>query len=212
MKNNSIIKLNHTNKAHVSAVPHLHQTLLPESVLSKIGYLFLNKFYYKILTKDELIDVYLYQKEGEYVGFISCTNFPFTFMKEGIKNHFIYLGIYLFLSTFIRPRAVVSLFKKQNDQTLNNLNETYGDTIGQFMSFGVLEKHRKHIDSQSGKTIPHTLMETVFKNFKINKKELFFLLVLKSNKIAKRFYEKNNGIKSSDIIGESDIYLFNLKK
>ena len=143
---------------------------------------------------------------------INPTYSPFTFMKEGIKNHFIYLGIYLFLSTFIRPRAVVSLFKKQNDQTLNNLNETYGDTIGQFMSFGVLEKHRKHIDSQSGKTIPHTLMETVFKNFKINKKELFFLLVLKSNKIAKRFYEKNNGIKSSDIIGESDIYLFNLKK
>ena len=212
MKNNSIIKLNHTNKEHVSAVSHLHQTLLPESILSQIGYLFLNNFYYKRLTKDGLIDVYLYQKEGEYVGFISCTNFPFTFMKEGIKKHFIYLGIYLFLSIFIRPRAVISLFKKQDDQLLNSLSETYGDTIGQFLSFGVLAKHRKHIDDQSSKTIPNTLMEVVFKNFKTTNKELFFLLVLKSNNTAKRFYEKNKGIKLSDIIGESDIYLFNLKK
>ena|ERR1017187_6879834 len=43
--NQNIVYLKRDNKEHVKAVCNLHLKLLPESILSKLGYLFFSKFY-----------------------------------------------------------------------------------------------------------------------------------------------------------------------
>lgn len=109
--NNSIIYLKWNDKKHIETVSNLHMKLLPESVLSKLGYLFLSKFYYIKLTKNNLIDVYLYKQSEEYVGFISCTNKPLYFIEEVIRKEFFLLIWFVWLSIILKPQSLVILIK-----------------------------------------------------------------------------------------------------
>lgn len=209
--NQNIIYLKWDNKEHIKAVSNLHITLLPESILSKLGYLFLSKFYYTKLTKSNLIDVYLYRQNGEYVGFISCTNEPFTFMREGRKKHFITLVALLGVSLISKPNRFLFLLKIKNDPSTDNLQKKFKNNIGQFLSFGVLENYRKNIDPTEGISIPNVLMKLVSGHFKTNNKKCFFLMVLKTNTSAIKLYEKHSGtIINSDINNESIIVKFDL--
>lgn len=55
MKFKNVVSLDYKNKEHICAVTKLHTELLPESVVSQLGNLFMKKFYYTRLTKDGLI-------------------------------------------------------------------------------------------------------------------------------------------------------------
>ena len=101
--NKNLIYLDWKNKEHVNAVCKLHSELLPESILSKMGNLFLSKFYYSKLIKEKLIEVYLYQLNGEFVGFISCTNEPYTFMKSGQKKYLFLILSLMGISVLLKP-------------------------------------------------------------------------------------------------------------
>lgn len=209
--NQNIIYLNWNDKEHIKAVSNLHIKLLPESILSKLGYLFLSKFYYAKLTKHNLIDVYLYKQKEEYAGFISCTNKPFTFMGEGKKKNFLFIIALLGLLIVLSPNKLKCLLKMKNDFSLDNLQKKFGDDIGQFLSFGVLEDYRKSIDPTEEITVPNVLMKLVSSHFKINNKKCFFLMVLKTNVTAIKFYEKHCGtIITSDNKNESVTVKFDL--
>lgn len=195
--NQYIVYLNWKNKNHVEAVSNLHMKLLPESILSKLGYLFLSKFYYKKLVKYNLIDVYLYMQKEEYVGFISCTNKPFTFMGEGMKKNLISIIGILGLSLILNPYRLVILlgflFKVKKDMLMENLKKEYGNRMGEFLSFGVLENYRKIIDPLENISIPNVLMKLVSTHFKSNNIEVSLLRILASNERAIRFYQKHSG-------------------
>lgn len=210
MISNNLIKLNPDNKEHVEAVSKLHISLLPESIVSKLGFFFLSNFYYKALTKNNLIDVFLYKYNNNYVGFISCTDYPFTFMKIGIKLHFLRLSIVLLISILLKPNRILFLLRMRDDLNLNFIQKKYGENIGQFMSFGVLEKFRKHIDENTKLTIANVLMRKVFSHFRYKNKHLFFLLVLKTNNNAITFYKKYNGVFLFDNKSKSAIVKFDL--
>lgn len=82
------------------------------------------------------------------------------------------------------------------------------ENSGQFISFGVLEKYHKVTDETSGLTISNLLMKKVFEHFTERKKGSFFLLGLKSNVRAIKYYEKYKGFTLPDDIGESVIVKF----
>jgi ribosomal protein S18 acetylase RimI-like enzyme len=210
-KNPNIVYLDWNNKEHIEAVSNLHIKLLPESILSKLGFDFLFKFYYSKLCKERLIEIYLYQKEKDFVGFIACTNNPFSFTKEGAKKYRLLIYGLLFKSILIKPFRFFDLIKQTNDLSLIEYKANKNsEQIGQFLSFGVLEEFRKNIDDIEHCSVPNVLMKKVFSHFREYKMN-FFLQVLKSNIPAIKFYEKYNGkIVNTDSISESFIVEFEL--
>lgn len=195
--NPNIVYLRWNSLEQVQAVCDLHERLLPESILSKLGNLFLSKFYYRELVKHRLIDVYLYRCQGEYAGFISCTNRPFTFMRQGLQRGFLQVLLLLTASVAMRPGRLLVLLKylvlMKRDKLMSALAEQYGDQMGEFLSFGVLEKFRKCVDEVEDKTVSNVLMELVSKHFRANLIKYALLRILPSNTRAIRFYHKHSG-------------------
>ena len=185
------------DKEQVSAVCDLHIRLLPESILSKLGHLFLSGFYYSRLVKSELVDVYLYRWDGRYVGFISCTNQPFTFMRKGLKGNLVRTAALLAVAVAAKPSRLVVLLKYllsvKKDKLMGSLEQEYGRQMGEYLSFGVLEEFRKCRDEAGDKTIPNVLMELVSTHFNANRIKYALLRILPSNTRAIRLYHKHSG-------------------
>jgi hypothetical protein len=196
--NPNIIYLDWEDKKQVEAVSRLHIKLLPESILSELGFLFLSKFYYSKLSKDKLIDVYLYKENAEYVGFISCTNVPFIFMRDGMKKHFFSIVMLLAISIILKPIRLVNfvgfLLKMKKDTLMVKMQNKYGDKIGEFLSFGVVENSRKSIDPIENITVSNVLMKLVSKHFRASNIEYALLRILKMNTRAITFYQKHSGV------------------
>lgn len=195
--NPNIVYLKWDDQEQVRAVCDLHIKLLPESVLSKLGHLFLSKFYYRELVKSALIDVYLYRRQGAYAGFISCTNRPFTFMRKGMKEHFLLILVLLIAAVARNPARLLTLLGYlalvKKDKLMGALKEQYGDQMGEFLSFGVPEEFRKCNDEVENKTIPNVLMELVSTHFGANGIRYALLRILPANTRAIRFYHKHSG-------------------
>jgi len=195
-QNIDYIKCN--DKEHIKAVSSLHMKLLPESILSKLGFLFLSKFYYPKLIKNKSIEGYLYKQEKDYVGFIVCTNRPFNFMGEGIKKYFLQIILILTISIILNPRRIKTLLdyllKTNKDSLMKKMQINYGNKMGEFLSFGVLENFRKNIDSSEKISIPNVLMKLVSRHFEINNKQYALLRILKTNTRAIQFYQKHAGV------------------
>ena len=196
--NPNIVYLNWGDKKQLEVVSRMHIGLLPESILSELGYLFLSKFYYPKLSKCRLIDVYLYRENGEYVGFISCTNVPFTFMKDGMKKYFFYIVFLLSASIIQKPKRLFDLLgfitKMRKDTLMAKLQDKYGSKMGEFLSFGVIESARKSIDPVENITVSNVLMNLVSTHFKANNIEYALLRILKMNERAIALYKRHGGI------------------
>ena len=203
--NQNIIYVDWKNKEHIKAVCNLHFKLLPKSILSKFGFLFLSKFYYSRLIKDNSIEVYLYELKGEFVGFVSCTNKPFTFMAEGKKKHFILISMLIGVSILLKFNRLADLLRMKGDflkydTYIDQMSNQFGDSIGQFLSFGVLvtnevlEYYRQNIDRIDEVNIPDIMMNLVKNHFRYNNKKYFFLMAIKSNNKAIKLYKKHTGI------------------
>lgn len=207
-----VVQLDSEDKVQVETVARLHMTLLPESLLSELGFSFLSKFYYKLLPQSGLIDVFLYKNGTSYVGFIACTAEPLSFMNKGMKRNPFSLGMVLLTSFIAKPKRIAALLGMGGGIDLRQTDKEYGPGVGQFMSFGVLPEMRRVVDDETGLSISNVLMKQVFHYFKLIGKNRFFLLVLKSNQTAIKFYERYNGYLVKGGNEKSDIYMFNAEK
>ena len=203
--NLNIIYLNWKNRIHIDAVCNLHIELLPESVLSKLGYDFLFHFYYSKLVKEKLVEVYLYQLNNNFVGFVSVTNKPFHFMQDGFKKYFISLGILMSYLIVLNPNRIILIRSLKRESlkyktSIDNFEKIYADSIGQFLSFGVLmtndvlEYYRNSIDSIDDVGVSNVLFKHVSQHFKKNDKNFYFLMALKVNLKALKLYRKFGGV------------------
>ena len=220
--NKNLIYLDWKNKEHVNAVCKLHAVLLPESILSKMGNLFLSKFYYSKLIKEKLIEVYLYQLNGEFVGFISCTNEPYTFMKSGQKKYLFLILSLMGISVLLKPgrlSLILSMGKdlSKYETTLNDFQNEFGDKMGYLVSFGVLmnnnvlESYRQNIDNIQEVGISSVLLNFTADHFKFNNKSHYYLMTLKVNNKAIKLYKKHLGVFiDSDENNESYVVKYDL--
>jgi len=192
-------KYDYQNKEHVKAICELHRELLPDSLIHKLGDLFMSKFYYNKLPKDKLIDVFLYKWNGKYISFTSSTNKPFTFLETAKKKYFFLILFILFISIIRKPSRIKIVplpgrFGHTDDilleKNLKKLKEEYGDKMGEFISFGVLKEYREKIDPQSQLQIPQIVVRDIFAHFREQKKTCFLGIVLKKNVNSLKFFEK----------------------
>lgn len=161
----AIVALDPDDPAHVQAAAGLHQKLLGRSPIPQLGRLFMTRFYYSQLVKDALVHCYLYRFEEQFVGFLSLTEKPNSFMTEGTHRHFFRLSLVLFLALLVNPSRVRILW-----QTLRvaRRKAPAGDDggIGELLSFGVLEEFSMRRHGDQSLRISNLLFERGIRHFK----------------------------------------------
>lgn len=160
----AIVALDPDNPAHVRAAAELHERLLGRSPIPRLGRLFMTRFYYSRLVKDALVHCYLYRVEEQFVGFLSLTEKPNSFMNEGTHRHFFRLSLVLFLALLVNPSRIRILW-----QTLKvahrKTQAADGEGIGELLSFGVLQEFATRKDGDHGLRIPNLLFEHGIRHF-----------------------------------------------
>lgn len=142
-------------REQVEAVARLHSQLLPDSPISKLGRLFMTRFYYYKLIKDGLIICDLYKCNGRFVGLLSYTKYPFSFMRKGLRRHFSYLACILAICLMARPWRIKVLLDTLTVSSRRSSRDEK-ETV-EFLSFGVLKPYRHIIDDESGLRIADLL-------------------------------------------------------
>ena len=159
-----IVTLDPNNAEHVRAAAGLHERLLGHSPIPRLGSLFMKRFFYSQLVQDGLVQCFLYRASGQYVGFLSFTERPFSFMSEGRRAHVLHLAFILGLSVLARParlRILLDTIKAgRRDPPANPTG------IGEFLSFGVLEQFATQRDDRQGLRIPNALFDAGIGHFR----------------------------------------------
>lgn len=188
MKSKNIVRLDYKIKKHIVAASWLHSELLPDSPIHKLGWNFMTKFYYNILVKDGLIICDLYKHNGRYLGFLSYTKRPFSFMREGKNKNFLYLLYILMISVITRPSRIKVLLDMLKVSSRRNRN-VEEDGVVEFLSFGVLKPYRHILDQESGLRIADLLFQNGIEFFKNEGcKKVIFSIIKKDNEGIFTFY------------------------
>jgi hypothetical protein len=158
-----LVELDPRNREHVQAAATLHETLLGHSPIPGLGRLFMTRFFYSRLVEDRLVRGFLYRADGRYVGFLTFTERPFTFMAEATRAHFLRLGVILGLAVLARPRRIGILW-----DTMSHERQAPADAagIGEVLSFGVLEEFGARRDPERGLRISNVLFDAGIEAFR----------------------------------------------
>jgi ribosomal protein S18 acetylase RimI-like enzyme len=156
--------LDPNDRDQVRAAAELHSRLLGHSPIPRLGFLFMTRFFYSQLVKDGLIQCLLYRHGGRYVGFLSITEKPFSFMEEGRRLHLVRLALILALAVLARPGRLRILV----DTITAGRRDAPADAagIGEFLSFGVLDEFAGHRDDDCRLRIPTLLFDEGIRHFR----------------------------------------------
>jgi len=183
-----ILTVDSDDPEHVRAAASLHQALLGESPIPGLGWMFMTRFYYTQLVKDELIRCYLYRLDGEYVGFLAVTDQPLSFMGEGVRRHYVRLALILALSLCQKPSRARIMFATSAASRRRATTEGT-DRLGEILSIGVLEAFRGQRVDPGGKRISAALLDAGIRYLSDRGCRRIELNVDQDNVRAIRFYQ-----------------------
>lgn len=188
-----IITLDFKNPEHRRAAAFLHKTLMPDSLVSRMGRLFMSEFYYRKLVQDGLIQCDLYCHQDRMVGLSAYTPYPYTFMERGRKRHFFYLALIAVWSVLSNPSRLGVLWEV--------LRQTHGrgclvedGSTGEYLTLGALPDAADLIDAASGLRAPHALLARAVDFFRKRGYHEILLVIKKTNFLAFRFYERYGAV------------------
>jgi hypothetical protein len=159
-----VVRLKPTDPDQLKAASQLHSELLPQSIPARFGDYFMTHFYFTELVELDLITCDLFAHEGKYVGFIVYTQYPDSFMREGIRRRFIPLCLALARSIASNPgriRAVFELFRKSG-----GIASKRSDRAGYWLTFGVLAPFRRLKIDERGTRISIALVNAMLDVFR----------------------------------------------
>jgi len=186
MRSPNLVSLDPNDQDQVHAAAELHRELLSDSPVAQLGYRFMTKFYYSKLVEARLIRCDLYSYKGTYVAFSAYTKYPFTFMRQGKRRHFVYLSFLLFQSLLLGPRRLKTIFKVIGRSYRRGQDRK--DKTGEVLSFGVLAPYRNLKDEVTGLRISNLLFERIIAYFKDQGFERIQGEIKKDNKPALFFW------------------------
>lgn len=148
-------------EAH-EACARLHQEVLPRSAAARFGRRFMTGFYLPRLLGSGLLAGDLFRVEGRPVGFNLYTRQPETFLREGIRRHFLFLAGFMPIVFLSRPRALLGAAEMLRNRGGFPSPET--PRTGYWLSFGVLPDARRL--RVEGKSIAAHLVEHMLEYFR----------------------------------------------
>lgn len=177
-----------TNPRQVQEVSRLHEKLLPESPVVRLGLTFLESFYYKKLVAERLVWCDLYYHDGVAAGFIAYTDQPKDFMSCGLRHHWPWLAIVLAGSVARNParsKTILQVLAMMRSRK----QELPGGARGEILSFGVLPDFRGvEFIRRTGRRISRELFESAKEFFRQRNIQSFRMLVRANNREALLFY------------------------
>jgi len=181
-----IISLKAMDKERINQIANLHQLLIPESPVPKLGSFFMKYFYYSRLVRKSILDCAIYEYEGRSVGFcVYTTDIDNLFMK-GISSNFIWFCIVIIIALIQKPNRINEIMKAMN---LEKGLETEEKLAASILSFGVLPEFRSpRFISDSGLKISNELFESVLEELKTRNFAYVNMLIEPDNREALLFY------------------------
>jgi ribosomal protein S18 acetylase RimI-like enzyme len=158
MDPDGIVEVEPRNAVHVRAISRLHGTLLRRSPVPRLGTLFMERFFYSTLIRDGAIRAFLYRVDGAYVGFLSLTERPFTFMRDARRRHFLRLALILCLSVVSKPSRL-TLLADVARAGRHRVSTAESLLTGEILSFGVLEPYLARRDIGTHLRISNALFD-----------------------------------------------------
>jgi len=139
----SLRPINPDDKKDVAAVANMHLELLDWGEMAGLGKLFLERFCYKTLVKDDLMQVSLYEVNGRPVGFIAYTAHSLSFHRRALKKHFSYIAFLIFLSVLRKPIVIFHLIRAiRLIRSRRSEIDHRKDAGGEILAIGVLPEYR----------------------------------------------------------------------
>ena len=178
--------------AQVRAIAAIHAELLPDSPLSELGTGFMERFYYSSLVRDGLVQCEMYWHGGRPVAFSSWTERPYTFMREGLKKHFVPLCLITAAALAAKPSRLATIRKLQ--QTAPQRSEPPRPGIGEMLSFGVRADSASLRDPASGRKVTHLLVDRVIEHFKARGFTELQMMIRKDNRPSLLFFNSSGGV------------------
>lgn len=199
-----IVRLDPDDAAQLQAVARLHAALLPTSPIPRLGAAFMTRFYYPCLVKDALIGCFLYQVGERYVGFLSFTEHPDTFMSEGRRRHFWRLLSVLGLAMLTTPSRLRVLWETVAIGRRDGRRPAEAHArVAEVLSFGVLEGFR---GGAPGLRISNRLFDTTVRHLQARGFRRLEWNVEKSNLRGQQFYRTYGAqFEASAVAGEHEL-------
>jgi ribosomal protein S18 acetylase RimI-like enzyme len=202
-----IVPLDWRNRHHRDAAARLTEELLPGSPAAMLGYDYLANFHFFHLVRDELMKCDLYQRDGKIVGFGVYTTQPFTFIRDGLRKHFVALAYRVGKSVLLKPRRLLSIFDVMKQDQWRR-RTTLDPKLGEMLSLGVQEAYREVVDPETQSKISYALLGHALNYLKEAGSSAVLFVVVKGNERALAIYYKLGAIKhdasyssdSSDIL------------
>lgn len=186
--NDGLVPLAPDNPAAVRDCARLHRDLLPGSPIARLGRRFMERFYYRTLVSDGLVQGYLYYVENQAAGFVAQTRQPSRFMAEGLRRHWPALCGILFLDVLSDPRRVAVILWTLRHM-MGQRSAPAGAAEGEILSFGVLPEYRAPaFVRRSGHRIAGTLFDAALEALQAQGVHRVRAVVETSNREALMFY------------------------
>jgi SAM-dependent methyltransferase len=97
--------------ADLEAIADLHLELLNFGPVAGLGRRFVREIGYRVLLRDELMQVTLAEVAGRAAGFVAFTPYSFAFHRRGLRKHLPRVAWYTLLALLEDPRRIAKLFR-----------------------------------------------------------------------------------------------------
>ena len=166
----------------------LHFELLPHSPVVLLGERFVEKFYYPVLTKMDLLFGAIAYLDGRPVGFIAVTDDAGGFMGRAIIRHPFALAWTMMISVLSDPRRLAALYEAWQIMR-GRTGSGDAEPAAELLSFGVLPAYRtaKFVRS-TGTKVGQDLFDTAMTQLNKRSVDTVAALVDQNNKEVAMMY------------------------
>lgn len=204
-------EINPNNQQDVETITKMHLDLLPWGPLARLGRLFLQRFCYYVLVKDDVMRAALYEVNDQPAGFVAYTANSTTFHRTALKKHWPYV-IYLALLSVIRNPLLISRVIKAVRLMISRSTEKNSGfcPLGEILAIGVRPEFRSpQFIYSTGLRISHELFKQVVSYFKSLGLSKMCLSVDSFNRPTLLFYHSLGGrFKHYKLAGDSKVQIW----
>src|SRR5437870_7661476 len=110
--------------------------------MARLGEMFLRRFCYGVLLRDDLMRAALFEVDGRQAGFVAYTSGSITFHREAVRRHWAYVAWLIALSMVHDPRLVARVLKAVRLMFSRRAELDLGrDPLGEVLAIGVLPEY-----------------------------------------------------------------------
>lgn len=187
-----------------ACIADLHAAVLPDSIFVRLGRYFLERYYYKLLSKRDSVFAYVYEYNGKITGFIAMAASHKLFYSR-IKKDILPLGWALARSCMASPKVFIEIVKSL--MFLATKDKAIAcDAEGELLQIVVDENYRVKTSNgnetdffkNTGTRIAESLFFTALEELKRRRVKDFRIMTGESNIASNRFYAKMGCRKAFD--------------